>query len=91
MDDSDPENEREGYYNADPETGKIKEQYSDEDFIAALNQLATGDYLPSTGDVADELDCNTETARLRLKDLAEDGDVRQLNSKSGFHWLPADS
>lgn len=76
------------YYEADPDTGKIKARYTDTDFLDAIDTLASDDYLPSTGDVADELGCNSETARLRLKDLAEDGRVRKLDSKSGFHWLP---
>lgn len=90
MDDTDEDTPETGYYDADPETGRIEEKYTDDDFLTALNQLATDDYLPSTGDVADALNCNRETARLRLNDLADDGAVRKLESKAGFNWLTAE-
>lgn len=78
----------EPYYEADPETGRIVEQYTEQDFLNALDQLSSDDTIPSTGDVARELNCNRETARIRLKALSEKDTIRKLKSGAGYHWLP---
>lgn len=83
-------NTSETYYEADPETGRIVEQYNEQEFLNALDQLSSDNSIPSTGDVARELDCNRETARLRLKDLSENNQIKKLESGAGYHWLPVE-
>ena len=85
MDDSDgSENDSSPYYDADPETGRIKSKYSDDDFVQAIETLGYA----STGDVAAEVGCDRTTALQRLEQLADDGRIEKLESGSGFHWKP---
>jgi len=89
MDDTaDGDTNKSRYYETDPGTGRIEQHYTDDDFLNALNNLSTDNYHPTTGEIADELDCHRNTARPRLNDLADDGKIQKLESKAGFTWLP---
>lgn len=74
------------YYESDPETGRIVEQYSGQDFLDAVTALDGA----STGDVADHLGCSPRRARDRLKKLAKLGRIQQIDTKGGYVWLPND-
>ena len=82
--DGDPPTNDNGYYETDPETGQLVEQYSDTDFLDALAELEAA----STGDVADRLGCSSRRARDRLKALANDEQIQQLETKGGYTWIP---
>jgi len=73
------------YYQTD-EKGRIVEQYSDDGFLAAVDALDGA----STGDVADHLGCSRRLARDRLKALASDGRIEQIEAGNGFTWLSSD-
>ncbi len=75
------------YFETDADTGRIEKKYSDEDILDIVHtQEAAG-----TGDVANALGCTRRTARLRLKQLAEDGEIQSVKSSAGYMWLPAEN
>ncbi|MFC4553525.1 MULTISPECIES: hypothetical protein [Halorussus] len=85
MDDRDgtaDENTHSGYYETDPDNGRITTKYPDEAFIQAVEALE----FASTGDVAREVGCDRTTALPRLEALADHGKLQKLESGSGFHW-----
>lgn len=75
-----------GYYETN-EKGRIVEQYSDADFLDALDALGAA----STGDVADRLGCSPRRTRDRLKQLASDGRIEKQDTKGGYVWLPVEN
>lgn len=70
----------------DPETGRFVSKYPDEAFLGALDELgATG-----TGEIAREVGCNRETARVRLADLAESGVLDRRRVGNTILWSVSD-
>ena len=53
------------------DAGRYDSEFDDEDFLVALDELE----LPTSGDVADVVGCSRPTARRRLQQLEEDGEV----------------
>jgi hypothetical protein len=88
--DGDSPDDSDRYYETDPDSGRIVQKYSDEEFLDAVAELTTETYRPSTGDMADALDCDRKTVRLRLKELADEGRVKKLESGAGFSWMPVE-
>lgn len=66
----------------DERSGPFEEQYSDEDLLAFIeaNEVVT------TREVADEFDYHVQTARRRLKSLAEQERLNQKDVGKRFVW-----
>jgi predicted transcriptional regulator len=70
----------------DPETGRFVSKYPDEAFVDALRELGeTG-----TGEIAREVGCNRETARVRLTDLGERGVLDRRRVGNTTLWSPSE-
>ena len=68
-------------------SGPFEKQHSDEDILAFVeeNEVVT------TKEVADDFDYHIQTARRRLKSLAEQGELNQKDVGKRFvWWLPRD-
>jgi DNA-binding Lrp family transcriptional regulator len=55
----------------DTETGKFSEVYSDEKFLAVLDELGQA----ATSEIAETLGCSREHAYRRLRSLEDQGDI----------------
>jgi CTP-dependent riboflavin kinase len=63
--------------------GQFKEEYCDEDFLSAVDELPVA----STQNVADEVSCSYDLAYRRLQDLEEKGDIEREEVGGSFVWL----
>ena len=71
------------------EDGKYVETITRERVLAALKNA--DEPIMATGDVADVLECSPEAARLKLTELAEDGDIERHNVRGAVVvWWPTD-
>jgi hypothetical protein len=68
--------------NRDDETGKFSEEYSDEDFLDAVESLE----LPSTSDVANYIGCSYTLAYHRLNTLSEREELNKIEIGNSFAW-----
>ena len=68
----------------DPTTKRFGEEFSDEDFIDAIDALGEA----GTADVTDALGCSRETARARLHQLADDGQIERRKLAGAWIWKP---
>jgi predicted ArsR family transcriptional regulator len=69
--------------------GHYVETVTRERVLAALEDA--DEPVMATGDVADALECSREAARLKLTDLAEDGEVERHNVRGAvIVWWPTD-
>lgn len=64
------------------EGGKFNQEYSDEEFLSAIENLPVA----GTQKVADEVGCSYNLAYRRLKNLYESGHVEYENVGSAFVW-----
>jgi hypothetical protein len=71
----------------DPETGRFRPKYADEEFIEAIEVLP-GE--PTTQEIADEVSCPYRSAYGRLKKLDEAGDVASRTRGSVKVWRAAE-
>ena len=71
------------------EDGTYVETVTRERVLAALKDA--NEPIMATGDVADVLECSREAARLKLTELAEDGDIERHNVRGAVVvWWPTD-
>jgi predicted transcriptional regulator len=70
----------------DPESGKLAEQYSDDDFLDAVEANTPA----STSEVAEAVGCSRRNAEVRLKRLEEAGEVRSKMVGNSLSWLPVE-
>jgi len=69
--------------------GEYVETVTRERVLGALEDA--DEPIMATGDVADALECSHEAARLKLTDLAEDGEVERHNVRGAVVvWWPTD-
>lgn len=66
----------------DDRSGPFEEEHSDEELLAfvAENEVVT------TKEVADHFDYHLQTARRRLKSLAQEGELKQKDVGKRFVW-----
>ena len=69
----------------DPESGKLSERYSDEDFLEAVTELEPA----STREIAEAVECSRRNADVRLKRLEESGKVRSKMVGNSLSWMLA--
>lgn len=67
----------------EPDTGRIREQFSDEAFLNAVQEHEPA----STQEVADEVGCSRRNADVRLKDLEEEGMVESKMAGNSLVWM----
>lgn len=63
--------------------GKYTEQYSEEDFLSAIEDVDVA----STQNIADEVGCSYDLAYRRLNQLENDEEIRSQKVRSAFIWL----
>ena len=63
--------------------GKFSQQYSDEDFISAVESLTVA----STQKIADEVGCSYDLAYRRLQSLKQDGEIEREKVGGSFVWV----
>lgn len=63
-------------------SGEFDSEYSTNKFLDAVRRLEP----TTTGEVANEVDCHRNTARLRLKDLEERGRISKAEIGQEFVW-----
>jgi len=61
------------YDERDTETQRFTPTYSDEEFLEAVRKLEVA----GSSEVADQVDCTTENARVRLNKLTDRGELRK--------------
>ena len=67
----------------DPDSGKLSEQYSDDDFIVAVE-----DHEPaSTREVANEVGCSRRNADVRLRKLEDASEIRKKKVGNSLTWF----
>ena len=67
----------------DPESGKLTERYSDEDFLEAVSKLEPA----STREVAEAVGCSRRNADVRLRKLEEDNEIRMKKVGNSLTWF----
>jgi len=72
------------YFEQDEETGKISQQYSDEQFIEVVKNSAPA----STSEVAKGVGCSSDNAYRRLKSLEEVGRIDSKMAGNSLIWFP---
>jgi len=72
------------YFEQDEETGKISQQYSDEQFIDVVKNSAPA----STSEVAEGVGCSSDNAYRRLKSLEEAGKIDSKMAGNSLIWFP---
>jgi len=72
------------YFEQDEETGKISQQYSDEQFIEVVKNSAPA----STSEVAEGVGCSSDNAYRRLKSLEEEGRIDSKMAGNSLIWFP---
>lgn len=65
------------------DTGQFTTEYTDEDFIQALNDL---DGSASTSEIANMISCDRRTAYLRLNQLKEDDQIVGRKVGNSILW-----
>jgi AraC-like DNA-binding protein len=70
----------------DDYSGRFTRQYSDADFIQALEELESS----STSTVASHLGCSSNLAYRRLAELAEEGRVGSEDVAGNYRWFVID-
>lgn len=63
-------------------SGPFEKQVSDEEILAFIEQ----EEVVTTKEVAEEFDYHLQTARRRLKQLHQDGEIRQKDVGKRFVW-----
>lgn len=63
-------------------SGPFEKKYSDDDLLAFVEQ----EEVVTTKEVADHFDYHLQTARRRLKELAQDGQLNQKDVGKRFVW-----
>lgn len=66
----------------DERSGPFEKQVSDEDIL----EFIVKEEVVTTKEVADEFDYHIQTARRRLKELHQEGEVRQKDVGKRFVW-----
>lgn len=66
----------------DENSGQFSENYPAEDFTQAIRERD----LPTTGDVAEAVDCNRRTAYVRLTKMEVTGDVTSKEVGNALVW-----
>jgi hypothetical protein len=66
----------------DEDSGTFTQEYSDEDFLDAVEKHAPA----STAEVADEVSCTRRNADMRLKNLADDAKVKRKKIAASQVW-----
>jgi len=66
----------------DERSGPFKKQVSDEEILEFIEQ----EEVVTTKDVSEEFDYHLQTARRRLKQLHQDGEIRQKDVGKRFVW-----
>jgi|GEM_PF-1523977 len=74
------------YFEQDEETGKISQQYSDEQFIEVIKNSAPA----STSEVAEGVGCSSDNAYRRLKSLEEAGKIDSKMAGNSLIWFPVE-
>jgi predicted ArsR family transcriptional regulator len=74
------------YFEQDKETGKITQQYSDEQFIQVVKNCTPA----STSEVAEGVGCSSDNAYRRLKTLEEAEKVESKMAGNSLIWFPVD-
>ena len=74
------------YFEQDEETGKISQQYSDEQFIEVVKNSAPA----STSEVAEGVGCSSDNAYRRLKLLEEAGKIDSKMAGNSLIWFPVE-
>jgi predicted transcriptional regulator len=67
----------------DSESGKLTEQYTDEDFLEAVEEHEPA----STREVADAVGCSRRNADVRLRKLEEAGEIRKKKVGNSLTWF----
>ena len=67
----------------DPESGKLTERYSGEDFLEAVSKLEPA----STREVAEAVGCSRRNADVRLRKLEEDNEIRMKKVGNSLTWF----
>lgn len=70
----------------DPESGKLTERYSDEDFLEAVAKLEPA----STREIAEAVGCSRRNADVRLRKLEEAGEIRKKKVGNSLTWFSAE-
>lgn len=70
----------------DSESGKFTQQFTDEDFLNALDELGQA----TSSDVADAVGCSDKYAYVRLRELENDGHVISRDVGAAKLWELAD-
>jgi predicted transcriptional regulator len=68
------------------ESGKIKQKYSDQDFLEAVKEHQPA----STSEVADAVGCSRRNADVRLRQLEEEGLIESKMAGNSLIWYPTD-
>jgi CTP-dependent riboflavin kinase len=63
--------------------GKFREEYSDERFLSAIEELAVS----STQNIADEVGCSYDLAYRRMMDLEDENEIEREEVGGSFVWL----
>jgi predicted ArsR family transcriptional regulator len=74
------------YFEQDKETGKIAQQYTNEQFIEVVKDSAPA----STSEVAEGVGCSSDNAYRRLKALEEAGEVESKMAGNSLIWFPVE-
>lgn len=67
----------------DPESGKLTEQYSNEDFLEAVAELEPA----STREIAEAVGCSRRNADVRLRKLEEANKIRKKKIGNSLTWF----
>lgn len=59
----------------DPDTGKFSPKFTDEELLAAIDDMIDDMEPVGTSEVADHFDCSQQAAYQRLSDLHEEGNI----------------
>jgi len=67
----------------DSESGKLTEQYSDEDFLEAVAELEPA----STREIAEAVGCSRRNADIRLRKLEEANEIQKKKVGNSLTWF----
>lgn len=68
------------------ESGKLTEQYTDEEFLEAVEEHEPA----GTSEVADTVGCSRRNADVRLRKLEEEGEIRKKKVGNSLTWFSAE-
>jgi cytosine/adenosine deaminase-related metal-dependent hydrolase len=66
----------------DEESGKFTEEYPEEDFLQAIEELGSS----GTTEISEYVGCDRRTAYLKLQSLEEKGEVRNQKVGNALLW-----